>query len=477
MFREFKKSARDFGQSIPKTGIKLTRNLPQDGWKKGTLVKKLEELDQLESINKSKGQYSGSVYSTEKDLIKLNADASNLFLSFDLHHPQIFKYTKQLEREIVSMMLTLYEADDNCSGMVSNGGSESLGMAVLAHKMYYRNKKGITAPEVIVCETVHSALYKACDFYNVKLIPVDITKDSQVNVEGIRKRINQNTVLIVASCPNYPYGYIDPVEPLAKMARENDIGFHIDACMGGFLVPFAQEVGIEFPEKKYNFLTKGVTSISMDPHKYGHSAKGISIMLFSNKKIQQSLYFAKADGPGPAYASGKITDSLNGSVVAACWATMMSYGYEGYLAMAKNIMHSSQKLVSQIREIKGLGVTDDPKLGNISIVTTEKGLSIHSICNFMSVNGWHLGCTPKYPTMHLTLHYNNMSKMDNFIKLLKEGVEAIRADKKAYLKGPTTVVKEITAIPPSIAVRASQFCYFEIFRISNLEKTEESSKK
>lgn len=363
--KQFEKARKDAIKTIPKTNLKITKALPKEGLKLKELKKRLEEFEEIENELRKKGKYSGSVYSTEEELVALNKEASKLFLFTDLAQPQIYRYSKQLENEVVSMLVNLFKGHSRCAGLVTTGGSESLELTVLAHCAHYRRKKGITRPEVLVSETVHAAVYKACEFFDVKLVVVEVDRDLRFDLRAFERAITANTVLMVSSVPNYPYGSCDPVEPLAKLALKHDIGLHLDMCMGGFLVPFAKDLGYKLPEQAYDFTVKGVSSISVDPHKYGLSAKGVGVLLFSELETQQALYFCKADGPSPPYASGTIFDSRSAAVVAACWATMVYHGYEGYSRLAKEVFEKSAELCGKLRKIPGIAVVGDPMVSQV----------------------------------------------------------------------------------------------------------------
>ena len=175
--KEFDKNVKAFNETITKTGLKIYKALPKEGLKPGMIVKRLEELSEIELKIKNQGRYQGLVYSTEEELMQLNAEASNLFLFSDLSDPHLHTLSKQMENEIVKMVINLFNGGPECSGITTSGGSESVEMAILSHKLHYKSKKGITKPEVIICETAHSAFYKAADFFNVKLVIVPVTKN------------------------------------------------------------------------------------------------------------------------------------------------------------------------------------------------------------------------------------------------------------------------------------------------------------
>jgi sphinganine-1-phosphate aldolase len=349
-----------FFKGVIRTGINVTRTITKEGLKQAQVLKRLQEFADFELFLKNKGKYSGSIYSTSDELIQLNGEASNMFLFSDLNHLETNSMARQLENEIVSMMLSMYKGNDRCSGMTTRGGSESIEMAILGHRQYYRRTKGITQPEIVVCETALAAMLKACDFFGIKYIRVPITKDYEVDVDGMEKAITANTIMIIMSCPNFPYGTCDPFKKIAQIALKYDIGFHLDSCMGGFLVPFAKEHNAGLPEDEYNFTVDGLTSLTADPHKYGLSAKGIGVLLFGRKEIQEALYFCKADGPGPIYATSTVQDTRSAAVIAACWATMMYYGQDGYSKLAKGIFDESTYFINGLKKIPGIDVIGNP---------------------------------------------------------------------------------------------------------------------
>lgn len=322
------------------------------------IVKRLQDLEEVEGKVRKAGKYSGSVFSHDEELVRLNKEASNLFLFSDLSQPQLHIYSKQLENEIVAMKLDLFKGDSRCCGIATTGGSESLELAVLAHARHYRRKKGISQPEIVVCETVHAAVYKACDFFDIKCVKVKVDRQFKVNIKAMKAAINNNTVCVFVSAPNYPFGYCDPLQDLASFVNKLDIGLHIDMCMGGFLIPFAKEHGYVLEEPEYNFSVPGVTSISSDPHKYGLTCKGISVILFRDHEIQKSLYFSNVEGP--LYVNPGITDGKSAGVVAACWATMMYYGRDGYSKLAKSTFEMTKEFCEQVKKIKGLSVIGEP---------------------------------------------------------------------------------------------------------------------
>jgi sphinganine-1-phosphate aldolase len=358
MRKEIDKNVKIFANAIPKTGIKPIKSLPKEGLRTSEIMKRLGQIQELESKEMKGSKFSGSVFSTDDELFQLNKDASSYFLHADRTQPQFHRYAQELENEIVAMQLDMYKGDSKCCGLTTLGGTESLELAVLAHANHFRRTKGITKPEIVCCETLHAAVYKACEFYDIKCNIAKVTKHFQVDVRAIEKLVNSNTVMIFASTPNYPFGNIDPILPLSKIALKYGIGLHLDACMGGFLVPFAKEHGYIGDDQEASFAVAGVTSISSDPHKYGLTCKGVSVLMFSDHEMQKSLYYANLDKG--YFANAGISEAYSAAAIAACWATMMYYGRNGYSDMAKKIFEGSVYICEQVRKIKGLSVVGQP---------------------------------------------------------------------------------------------------------------------
>src|SRR5690606_6395948 len=104
----------------------------------------------------------------------------------------------------------------------------------------------------------------------VETIHVRVGEDYRVDVRAVEKAINRNTILIVGSAPQYCHGVIDPIEALGQLALKKGLPLHVDACFGGFMLPWLEKIGVSIP--KFDFRVPGVTSISADIHKYGYSS-------------------------------------------------------------------------------------------------------------------------------------------------------------------------------------------------------------
>jgi len=272
-------------------------------------------------------------------------------------HADIFPTIRKIEADVISMTCSLLNGNvKTVCGAMTSGGTESILMAV---KTYRDSRSDITNPEMIIPITAHCAFDKAAHYFKVKVIHAPITKDFTVDVNFMKNAINKNTIMLVGSAPNFPHGIIDPIEDIAKLAKSKGIGMHVDACLGGFLLPFLRKLNYVLPP--FDFSIDGVTSMSADTHKYGYSPKGTSVILFRNSDIRKHMYFSQTEWPGGLYASPTMAGSRSGAVVAACWASLMFLGQESFTKYAKVIADAREKILAGIEGIPGLRVLGQPK--------------------------------------------------------------------------------------------------------------------
>ena len=202
-------------------------------------------------------------------------------------------------------------------GCTTSGGTESIVLAVKAHRDLYR-ARGVTAPEVLCCVSAHAALDKACDLMGISLIKVPLdTRTYTLCVDSMRRRIGPNTILIYASAPSFPQGTIDPVAALSALAVRHGVGLHVDCCLGGFVLPFARRLG--YPVPAFDFSLPGVTSMSLDTHKYGCALKGASVVLYRTPDLRRAQYFCYGAWSGSLYTTPTLAGSRSTGLVAQCW--------------------------------------------------------------------------------------------------------------------------------------------------------------
>ncbi|MCP4358584.1 MAG: aminotransferase class V-fold PLP-dependent enzyme, partial [Chloroflexi bacterium] len=304
-------------------------------------------------------------------------------------------------------------------GSISSGGTESILLAMKTYRDYARDKRGIRRPEMIVPTTVHAAFDKASQYFGIKMVRIPVNDDFRADTVATRKAITRNTIVVVGSAPSFPHGTIDPIEELSELARARGIGFHTDACLGGFVLPWAKKLGYGVPP--FDFSLPGVTSISADTHKYGYAAKGTSVVLYRGQELRHYQYYTTTEWPGGLYFSPTLAGSRSGALSAACWAAMLSMGQEGYTEAAKKIMETASVIREGIKAIPELYVLGDPLF---VIAFSSEVVDIFKVMDYMTKARWSLNGLHKPSAIHIctTLRHTQPGVAEKFLADLRDAV-------------------------------------------------------
>jgi sphinganine-1-phosphate aldolase len=406
--------------------------LPSSGHKREEILRLIEELQSLERSRWKEGFASGSVYHGDDEHIAfVNKVYASQSQSNPLH-PDIWPSAAKFEAEIVSMTANMLGggqtgepvgSERGICGSVSSGGSESILLAMKTYRDWARDKKKITAPEIVVPVSAHAAFHKAAQYFNLTLRPVPLDDDYRADVKAAAAAINDNTVALVASAINFPYGTIDPIDQLGKLAQQNEIGLHVDGCLGGFFLPWAEKLGQPVPP--FDFRVPGVTSMSCDTHKYGYAPKGTSVVLYRGQELRRYQYFTIADWPGGLYYSPTFSGSRPGALSAACWAAMISFGESGYKAATKAILDAVAIMRKGIDNIPELRVLGHP-IGAFAIASDD--VDMYQVLDQMSARKWALTGLLKPAAIHVspTLRQAQPHVAERFVKDLAESVAYVR---------------------------------------------------
>lgn len=313
-------------------------------------------------------------------------------------------------------------------GCTTSGGTESIILAIKAHRDYYRQQYGITEPEMIKCISGHPAVDKACDLLGIRLIKVPMRTDTfEVDVQAVTSAITSNTIMIYSSAPSYPQGVIDPISELGAIATFYNIGLHVDCCLGGFILPFAKKLGYNIPD--FDFGVKGVTSISCDTHKFGYALKGTSVLLFRHKELRAAQYFCYPDWPGGFYTTATVAGSRSGGMIAQTWASLVTIGEEGYLKYTRGIMDTAKAIADGIiRTIPELGVIGGTKAMIVCVIANPEykvngqTINIHSVASIMHKKGWILQSMHRPNCFHYCATVRNTGMEAVFLQDLKQSV-------------------------------------------------------
>ena len=278
-------------------------SLPDEGMPRKRILKMMEDLKKKEQGKWSGGFVSGAVYhgdAAHVDFLNrvyaINSQSNPLHIDV---WPSIIKYESEIIAMTAAMLGGSRRGAEEVCGSVTSGGTESIIMAMKAYRDRARLERGVRRPEMIVPVTAHAAFDKAAQYFNIKIIKVPVDGNYRADVTAVKKAISRRTILIAGSAPTFPHGMIDPIEEMSELARKRNIGFHTDACLGGFLLPWAEELG--YPVPPFDFRLPGVTSLSADTHKYGYAAKGTSVVLYRDRDLRHYQFFKTGDWPGGLY--------------------------------------------------------------------------------------------------------------------------------------------------------------------------------
>ena len=281
----------------------------------------------VNDANWKKGKTFSLVYHRDDTHTKFLQKAFELYFDENGLNPMAFKSLKTFEHEVVKMAAHMLHAPQEACGTMTSGGTESCLLAVKTYRDMARAlRPWIRKPEMVVPESIHVAFEKGAEYFDVKIVRAPLDNNFTVDVKAVEKLINRNTILIVGSAPCYPYGVIDPIDELSKIALKHKLPLHVDACLGGFLLPFIEEIGYTLPP--YDFRVPGVTSMSADVHKYGFSAKGASVIVYRSIEYLRHQFFIYEDWRGGVFASPALLGTRPGGTIAAAWAAMVAQGKE-----------------------------------------------------------------------------------------------------------------------------------------------------
>lgn len=418
-------------------------SLPQAGLSVSEINQKLERRAKVDQDLWDSGKISASLFCTDGQILDLEVKAMEGYLYSNPLHPDIFPSVRQMESEIVNMTLNLFHPTPGCVGSMTTGGSESLIVAMHAYKNWGKKVRGIRHPEIVACVTVHAAIDKAAEYFNMQLIHVPADASTfKVNLEALENAITSDTVCIIGSAPNYCAGIIDDIPRMAAIAKRHRVGLHVDACMGGFVLPFAKMCDYDIPS--FDFENDGVTSISADAHKYGNTPKGVSVLMWRDSDWRKHQYVSVTDWTGGIYATPTMTGSKAGSTSVGAWACMMHLGRRGYMDISRKIMQAATYIRQEVVSIEDITVQGDPK-GTITAFESKK-LNIYMVYDLLKDKGWRLNSQQNPASFHLCITGCNYNRAEEFVRDLKLCVEEAKTTGKT-LEGTAAIYGMAAKVP------------------------------
>ncbi|HEY3806355.1 MAG TPA: aminotransferase class V-fold PLP-dependent enzyme [Kofleriaceae bacterium] len=377
---------------------------------------------QRDDVDWRGGRVFSLVYHAGDEHEQLLKDAHAVYASANLLNPIAFKGLRSLEKDIVDAAAALFNGP-GAVGAVTSGGTESILCAVAAYRDRARRKKPwIVWPELVVPRTIHPAFDKAAHYFGVKLVKVGVDREQRADVRAMAKAIGWRTIGLVASAPQYPHGVIDPIAEIGELAVHHRVPFHVDACVGGFVLPWLERMGRSLP--RWDFRVRGVTSISADLHKFAYAGKGASLLLWRTLDDFRDQIFVATDFPGGIYASPTLLGTRPGGPIAAAWAALHAMGEAGYLDATARAIDAADRMRAGIAEISGLSLLGRPD----ATIVAYTGDDLFAIADRLGARGWSVDRQHRPTSIHLTVTANHAPVVDEYLADLRASVGEVRAN-------------------------------------------------
>lgn len=352
--------------------------------------------------------------------------AAALYLHENALNTHAFPSLAEIQSEVVSWTSALLHGGDTAAGFMTSGGTESILCAVLAARTRAETERGITAPEMVLPISAHAAFHKAAEMFKIEVRISPVHDDFTADVDAMAALITPNTVLVVGSAPQYPQGVIDPISEIAVLAAEVGASCHVDACMGGFVLPFAEMNGTHVPP--WDFRVPGVTTISADIHKLGYAPKGASVVLHRTKQLRRYQTFTFDGWLGGMYATPNMQGSRSGVPMAAAWAVMQHLGTDGYRSLTATTLTAAAQMRAGIRAIDGLRVLGDSQFHLLAMAADPEAnlqIPIFTLGDSLARRGWFHGRQYPPDSLHATVSAGTAPMMDHYLEDLAAAVHEV----------------------------------------------------
>ncbi|GAA2210484.1 aminotransferase class V-fold PLP-dependent enzyme [Nonomuraea monospora] len=395
-------------------------NLPPTGRTAEDLLAEVARLKEHDLPVRG-GQVTAYVYDTGRAEVNDAATRAYLeMLEVNCLDPTAFPSVVEMERQVVGAVADLLGGGH---GIFTSGGTESIMLAVKAA----RDLAGRDRPNLVLPVTAHPAFHKAAHYLGVVVRPVPVDLETyKVRAGEMKAAIDEDTILVVVSAPSYPQGVIDPVEEVAAVAAAAGVPCHVDACVGGWLLPWLREAGAEVPP--FDLSVPGVTSISCDLHKFGYAPKGASVLLFADPAARRKAYFASAAWPGYTIINATVQSSRSAGPLGGAWATLQSLGRQGYAELGHTTLEATRRLRAGLAEIPGLRVLGAPESSLVAF--TGADVDVFVLADEARARGWFLQPQLSYAgipaNLHVTVTGVTLSGVEAMLKVIAESAVAAR---------------------------------------------------
>ena len=383
------------------------------------------------------GKTFAYVYEGGRDVEDLAKAAYMRFLTENALDPTVYPSLLKFENEVVAMAIAHLRGNEDCVGNFTSGGTESCLLAVKAARDHARRVRGIAEPHMVLPVTAHACFQKAAQYFDVDvtLVPVD-PATFKVRAEDMAAAIRPETMLLVGSACQYAHGVVDPIAELGELAQAHGLLLHVDGCIGGFILPYFRRLGVDVPD--FDFSVPGVTSISMDFHKYAYAPKGASVILHRSREIRRHQIFTAATWTGYSVINPTIQSTKSGGPLAATWALLHYLGDDGYMRFAERTLAATRAIADAIRAMPGVQLLAEPESSLIAF--SGDGFSVFPVVDIMRRRGWfvqpQLGYMGSRANIHLSIDQSTIDLVDQFLPDLQAAIEEARGANGAAIPAP-----------------------------------------
>jgi glutamate/tyrosine decarboxylase-like PLP-dependent enzyme len=360
-------------------------------------------------------------------------------------NPSAFKSLKRFESQIIAATAELLHGGPETCGVVTSGGTESCLLAVKTYRDLARATRGVRKPEMVLPTTAHVAWFKASEYFGVKLRLLPLDDKLHADVSKLESMINRRTVMVLGSAPEYPHGSIDPIEAMGAIAQKHGIPMHVDACVGGFILPFMAMNGVALPP--WDYRVPGVTSMSADLHKYGFAAKGASTITYRDLELLKHQMFVCEDWPGGVFASPALLGTRPGGAYAAAWAALQRFGVDGYRDLAARTQQAFERMRAGIEAQPELKVLGEPHGPLLAYGSATPAVNIFAVGDQMDAKGWQVNRLQFPDGLHAMITAQHLPVIDAYLRDLRDAVATVKADTGLAGKGRAATYGMMAHLP------------------------------
>ena len=399
--------------------------LPEHGITRDDVLGQLDSFKERD-VRWRDGHAFTLAYNAGEDVVALAEEAYRRFATENALNTDAFPSLRRLQTEVCGIVADWLQAGTQGAGFLTTGGTESLLMAVKAARQRGRRERNVERPNIVLPASAHAAFEKGCYYFGLESRRVPVRDDWRADADAMAAAIDDNTVLVVGSAPQYPQGVVDPIAEIAALAAERDINCHVDACMGGVTLTYLARLGHDIPP--WNFSVPGVTSISVDLHKYGYTAKGASVIMHRDKRLRADQTFVTDNWLGGVYGSSAVLGTKSGGPWAAAWAVLHYLGDEGYLRLTAAARAAAEELAAAINEIPQLSLRAEPQATLLAFGAADPvALDVFAVADALWRRGWYLDRQGPPASLHCTVNAVHQGKIPTFVADLRAAIAEVEA--------------------------------------------------